>query len=298
MKKEGLIILIILFCFSKISSAITISLDKLLNNKEIIVSIIGNKASTHYYEPITLEVFNNSNNEIRIPINIGDLFIPTDRTKQALVVTAPVNIILQSNQKNSFKIKGMCIEQNNSAGNEETIYTFKKGINDKLQKLANFIYTHNYQTSAAQYAVWCLTDNTDLNSIISADSIEENSLKQFMIKEFAFNYLPQKNNYKYNYYTPPNEKVGGNFEFTITHPNDIQIAMFDKNGILIRELYNQKNVSKGVHKLNFEYDSSVYDDNVYYFKLIANNEVIVDRKWDAGAMREKFKNELKKKENR
>ncbi|MFN8238167.1 MAG: hypothetical protein U0T77_08365 [Chitinophagales bacterium] len=105
-------------------------------------------------------------------------------------------------------------------------------------------------------------------------------------------YQLKTNDYRYNYYSPPREKVGGNFEYNFSKPQDVQIAMFDKNGILVRELFNQKKVAPGEHKMNFEFDSSVYTDDVYYFKLIAMNEVLVSEKWDIQAIRDSFKQKV------
>ena len=73
----------------------------------------------------------------------------------------------------------MCTEQSDGAGNDATVYTFKSVNNEKLKKLSAFISDKKYQTSAAQYAVWSLMDNDDINSIYSADSTEENELKKF-----------------------------------------------------------------------------------------------------------------------
>lgn len=62
----------------------------------------------------------------------------------------------------------------------------------------------------------------------SSDSTK-NGLKKFMAsltgKTFT---IKSKKDYKTNYYAPPKEKVGGNFEYSFTKPQDIQIAMFDK----------------------------------------------------------------------
>ena len=89
--------------------------------------------------------------------------------------------------------------------------------------------------------------------------------------------------------------MGGNFEYNFSKSQDVQIAMFDKNGILVRELFNQKKVPSGSHTFTFEFDSNVYTDDVYYFKLIAMNDILVDQKWDVKGIRDSFK---KKIENR
>jgi len=292
------ILLLLLFAGNIFNaSANTLKLNDAIQSKKISCSIHGNSSSTHYLEPVVLELTNNSNEVLSIVVSGGEMFIPTDSNKQNILVTHTELLVLQPKEKNSFKIKGMCTERNDASGNDQTVYTFN-GINynDKLKKLADFISAKKYQSSAAQFAVWSLINDGDINSIYSSDSTEENDIKKFIANLTGKTFTVKTKDYKYNYYAPPKEKVGGNFEYSFTKAQDIQIAMFDENGILVRELFNQKKVPSGTHKLSFEYDSSVYTDAVYYFKLIVGNEVMVNRKWDAQAMRDSFKNKIENRE--
>lgn len=300
MKNRNFLLLLLtgcLFAMNQIAFCNPVKLHEALKSKKIIGSIHGNSSSTHYLEPVVLELTNISSEPISISIEDGDMFIPSDSDKQNIVVTASQLLVLQPKEKKAVNVKGMCTEPNDGSGSNETIYTFKPESNEQLKKLSQFINQKGYQSSAAQYAVWSLVSDRDINSIYSSDSTEENELKRFMAaltgKTFS---LKSKNDYKTNYYAPPKERVGGNFEYSFTKPQDIQIAMFDKNGILVRELFNQKKVPAGTHKLNFEYDSSVYTDDVYYFKLIVGDEVMVNRKWDVQVMRDSFKHKIENRE--
>lgn len=273
-----------------------LKLNEALKSKKVNCVIHGNNASTHYLEPIVLEISNTSNELVSIAIEDGDMFIPADSNKQNIVVTSSELLVLQPKTKKIINIKGMCTEHNDGSGNDATMYSFLPANNEKLKKLSGFINEKKYQSSAAQYAVWSLMDNNDINSIYSSDTTEENELKKFMASLTGKTFVVRSKDYRYNYYEPPKEKVGGMFEYSFTQAQDIQIAMFDKNGILVRELFNQKKVPAGTHKLNFEYDSSVYTDDVYYFKLIVGNEVMVNRKWDAQVMRDSFKKKIENRE--
>lgn len=273
-----------------------IKLNEALLSNKISCTIKGSSESTHYYEPIQIEINNLSNTTVNIAIETGDLFIPTDTSLQNIVVTENAPIVLLPKATKKLNIKGMCIERGDASGSKTSIYNFMPSNNDTLKKLSDFIAKNKYYSSAAQFAVWTLINNDDINGIISADTTEENNLKQILANLTGKTYtIKQKNSYKTNYYAPPREKVSGMFEYNFIEPKDIQIAMFNKNGILVRELYNQKNVAVGNHKINFAYDASVYTDDLYYFKLIANNEILVNREWDAKKIRDAFK---KKIENR
>ncbi|MDB5227316.1 MAG: hypothetical protein JWN78_1509 [Bacteroidota bacterium] len=271
-----------------------IKLNEAIKNKKISCYIHGNGASTHYLEPVIAEFTNTGSDPLELTVEDGDMFIPADSTRQNIVVTGSAIITLQPHQKKTVAFKGMCTEQQDRSGDDETVYTFKPVNNEKLRKLADFISEKKYQTTAAQYAVWSLMNNDDLNSIYSADTTEENDLRKFMAALTGKTFVLKKD-YRYNYYEPPKEKVGGNFEYNFSKPQDVQIAMFDKNGILVRELFNRKKVPAGMHTTKFEFDSAVYTDDVYYFKLIAMNGVLVNQKVDVRSIREEFR---KKIENR
>ena len=287
---------ILILTFSPPAIAVTLKLNEALKSKKVNCVIHGNSSSTHYLEPVVLEVSNTSNELVSIAVEDGDMFIPSDSNLQNIVVTSSQVLVLQPKSTKTVNIKGMCTEHTDGSGNSSTIYSFLPSNNEKLKKLSAFINEKKYQSSAAQYAVWSLMDNNDINSIYSSDSTEENDLKKFMASLTGKTFVVRSKDYRYNYYEPPKEKVGGMFEYSFTQAQDIQIAMFDKNGILVRELFNQKKVPAGTHKLNFEYDSSVYTDDVYFFKLIVGDEVMVNRKWDAQVMRDSFKKKIENRE--
>lgn len=273
-------------------SANPIPMQELIKSKKISCCIHGNSTSTHYLEPVVAIFTNLSDESVSFVIDNGDMFIPSDSAYQNIVATRQETVELKPKEKKVIKIKGMCTEQSDMSGNDNISYSFKPSGNENLRKLAAYIGENKYQTSAAQYAVWSLMNNNDINSIYSSDSTEETNLKKFMASLTGKTYKVKTNDYRYNYYSPPREKVGGNFEYNFSRPQDVQIAMFDKNGILVRELFNQKKVAPGEHQLNFEFDSSVSTDDVYFFKLIAMNEVLVSQKWDIQAIRDSFKQKV------
>ena len=72
-----------------------LKLNEALQTKKVSYTIHGNSSSTHYLEPIILEVLNTSNEPISIAIEDGDMFIPTDSAKQNIVVTSSDVLVLQ-----------------------------------------------------------------------------------------------------------------------------------------------------------------------------------------------------------
>ena len=56
--------------------------------------------------------------------------------------------------------------------------------------------------------------------------------------------------------------------------------MFNSQGIVVREIYYNANEKPWVHKVNFEFDYTVFTDEYYDIKLIANEEVMLTSRVD------------------
>jgi hypothetical protein len=267
---------------AEISFAANLTLYEALKSSNISHIIHGNSASTHYLEPIVLELTNKSSEPYRISVETGDMFIPDNTALQNIVITATDFLSLKPNSTQKFKLKGMCTESHDGSGNDKTAYTFQSSQNPKLKQLCDFISTKKYQTAAAQNAVWTLMNNDDLNNIYAADTLEENNLIRFMAA-LVGKKIPAKNpnDYRNNYHaTTPVQSVSGELNYSFSRTQDIQIAMFNSRGVLVRELVNKKKVTPGRYTQTYQFDSSVYPEDVYQIKLIMNNEIALSQKWD------------------
>ncbi|MCB0508780.1 MAG: hypothetical protein R2739_07290 [Chitinophagales bacterium] len=263
-----------------------IPLQDAIVKKMVHCTITGNDASIHYLEPIIIAVENKGNQTLQLTINSGDLFIPNDEKRQNIIATQAELIVLKPNEKIQKKIRGMCTEQSDMSGNSSIHYSIRPSKNDTLTELANFIAANKFQSAAGQLAVWTIADNSDINTVFSADSTEQEILKKYLAQLTGKTFAVKTNDYKTNYYAPPKSKVSGSIEFNFLDTKDVQVAMFNENGILVREIYNQKNIPPGKHTFQFSYDGSIYTDDIYHIKLIAGMDVMVDRVWDVKAMRD------------
>ncbi|TAE72717.1 MAG: hypothetical protein EAZ85_09010 [Bacteroidetes bacterium] len=68
-------------------------------------------------------------------------------------------------------------------------------------------------------------------------------------------------------------EMWGNGRVSIQKTCHLRVGMFDVNGILIREIYNNPAEKIGTHTLEYAYDCDVYTDKEYHFKIIKDNIV-------------------------
>jgi hypothetical protein len=295
MKKIYLIAFLIGFSFLSFSIN-TVSFKTALKDNKISYTAESNPKGTHYLGPILLTVYNNNTNELQVNLNAGDLFIPTESMYQNIVVTQSSKIYLLPNQKITIIVQGNCTESHDKSGIKTTKYTFSENSNIQLLKLAYFIDSLNLKSSGVQSAIWNLVNNDDYNTINSSDSVEELSLRKYVAKLQNKKFVLRKNDYESNYYyTPPAaQRIRGYFEYVRTtyvpqvDTTNIQIAMFDENNILVRELYNSKNIESGYNKIIYQFDGSVYKNDIYYFKMIVNYEVKSSKKFNIKAVKEQY----------
>ena len=74
--------------------------------------------------------------------------------------------------------------------------------------------------------------------------------------------------------------MGGEFKYKLSQQRSISIAMFDKNNIVVRELYNNPAVPTGVHTFNYEFDASCFTDDFYYIRMIEDHRIVLEGKID------------------
>jgi len=54
--------------------------------------------------------------------------------------------------------------------------------------------------------------------------------------------------------------------------------MFSKDNIVVKELLYNPSVSIGTHTFTYKYDATAFNDPVYYFKLIIDGDVKINKK--------------------
>jgi hypothetical protein len=288
-------ILLLLLFINSANVNSNIEITQAIKQSKVSASILGNEKSTHYHEPIILNISNNTFAELNVSIPAGTLFFPNDEKEQTLIATQNIFAKLSSKQSKKIILKAMCIEPWDMAGDGESVYNAKENTNDTLVQFANFISKNKYFTSCAQSGLWTLIRKNSLSNVYGADTIEQNNIRNYLAKNAGLKILnnSELNDYRYNYYLQPKETLSGYFQFGMQTPHHIQIAMFDTTGILVRELFNQQNfLPKKNEKLAYKFDFEVYTQDKYFVKLIVDNEIVMNRTVNAKAFRDKYKNML------
>ena len=281
MKLFPLFSLIILFCFGFIKPEENkpINLKDAVAQKLVQTTIEYAQNATHYGKSISIMVFNISKNPISVAIPNGELFEPTDPEYQNMVVTDDAIFVLKAGEAKRMDIYAMCTEPQDRGAQKGVTYKLSNTPDSKLKTLTQKLHELKALETEGQYAVWALMDkNRGLETVYGSDTTLAANLRTFL-SALTGKKLPDPSlmtNYASNYYSPPSiskETIRGNFDFNYSNPKNICVGMFNTSGTLVRELYREANVKPGFKKINFEFDSQTYTDDVYNFYLIADGKI-------------------------
>lgn len=279
-----LALLPLLYAFKFKPQVEELTLKQAIDKGYIRCTFENNKGYTHYSQCLLAKITNTSNKLISLKIENGTQVNPEDSVYQNLIVTENLFVSLNPQENRALPIYAMCTEPHDRApGTNHVTYTLNKDAQGVMKAVTELITSKHYQNSEGQQAVWCVASNSGLDNISGYDTVAVKNL-QLCIAKLTGKKIPPPpapDDYKRNYYAPTYVKkitVGGEFEFSFAKPRNILVGMFDKNNVLVRELYKKDGETPGAHKQKYEFDGSVYTDSYYYIRLIADGQTRLETK--------------------
>jgi hypothetical protein len=244
----------------------------------------SNNGFSHYGKCLKLKIENKSNTKVDYTIPAGYQLQASDSNYQNLVVTENVFVSVLPKQKVVLPIFAMCTESHDAApGSEVLTYKPLPQSNQNLSELCQLIAQEKWHNSEAQQAVWCLVEDRSLSRISGFDTAVVRKLQTKIAKltNKKMPLAPAKTDYHRNYYATPSVikiKVGGSYSFYFSRTKSVQIAMFNTQNVLVRELYKNEQEAPGRKTINYAFDASVYTEPVYYMRMFVDGEKRLETK--------------------
>ncbi len=130
---------------------------------------------------LTLTIWNKTKKAITIELLAGEYLEPDDDGEQRLLVGQTVELLATANQKPAqTKVFAFCSQLTKHSPKVGGIFKNKETAPKPIYELANLIDKGKYLSSAAQEAVWCLTDNANVQWIMSDNAAEEKALREYV----------------------------------------------------------------------------------------------------------------------
>ncbi len=278
---------LIIFLFTSIVSTATLQTSSnntqlldAMEQQQVSVRFTGATGSTHYLKPLTAYIQNLKNKEISIVVPAGYHFRSDDTAVQDIIITQEELIVLKPREELEINLSGMCIQHFNSSPGAEDGFKLVGFSKPELRKLAVYLDEKNIQNYEGQRAMWVVSDGEKLDNIIGISNSGHRELidltasitNQPTLTDQHFARVKQEVDspvYK--------SELKGKFEFKFPKDVPIQIAIFDDNGIVLQEIYNQTAPS-GRQEVTYTFDAMPYAGKTIHSKLIAFDKVLMDRK--------------------
>jgi len=231
---------------------------------------------------IEMKVLNNTNEPLRLSLNSGLKLDSKDEGQQDILVTKDQEIYLGAKQLRSFSVFGMCCQAHNSAPVKNSVYTLAGSVDTNLVKLAGFIDKNNYSSSyTAQQAVWVISDNNSIASIVDGSQEDVNKLRKFVSK-ITGRTIPIYN----VFYRQENSadlrgevnRIEGTFSYSLADNDHVTIGIYDTSGKLVQLLFRERPHESGDYKLFYTFKTKDLPNGTYYARMSADGAVVKEEK--------------------
>ncbi len=253
--------------FLQAKSAFTIK--DAVTQKKVAVKLVSN--GKHVGKCVTFTIKNLADKPISVLIDAGRRLKNHNSDNQDLIVTQQLLVQLKPKQTTNIPIYAMCGEAKDASPKSTDNFTIAENDNADLKGLALLIYKRNFQTDAGQHAIWTITDGYDAKEIVSADTLEQNTLRRYVsalayVKNTAVAGVPAK---KINLYTG----------FTLFERKQVTVQVLDAQGNVLKTFINDYPFTAGSHSLRYEFATEAGEVKTYLLKIIANNEMVLQREF-------------------
>lgn len=257
-------------------------LSEALQKKLVTVSLSGAKSDTafkgesssHYGPCMQLEVSNASADNLTLNLEYGYKLVPDDSSLQTMIVTQTLIVKLPPRQKKNYRVYAMCSEAHDGGPTPGSNFVLRTRATGHLLGLTELLNRKKYQGNAAQNAVWCLTDNYDIQSIFSTDTTMMYELRRFVAKAKGKGAEKVYAAVTSEPYTEP-EPVrtvsptiySGSFSYSFSRTSNITIALYDEDNKLKKTYLSNQTQGSGEHTYNYKVSSEEMDNKRHYVRL-------------------------------
>jgi hypothetical protein len=294
MNVKHVLLLVALIVFGHANAKLSYKLSEALQNKLVSVKITGAKpdtsgvyVSSHVGPCMAMEVVSASAEDLLLSLEYGYRLEPADSSVQTMIVTQTLMVNLAPKQKKNYRIYAMCTEAHDSGPSSSESFKLGKRFSGNILSLAEMINRKRYQTDAAQYAMWCLTNGYDLSSIYSDDTTQMYDLRRFVAKAKG---LPLASIYESNTgstYTPANSAstapaprvvrtrmiYSGSMTYSISRTAKIMIALFDEDNHMKKVYVNNESQREGEYTYNYELSSDEMNNKKHYLRMFRDGRL-------------------------
>ena len=281
------ILLLLFFVYSVSKSEATSKLSEAIQKKLVTVSLKGAKQDTsfhgeyssHYGPCMALEISNSSASELNLNLEYGYKLEPEDSSLQTMLVTQTLMVNLQPKQKKSYRIYAMCMEAHDGGPSPDKKFSLGKRNSGTLLGLSELLNRKKYQGDAAQNAVWCMTNNYELQSIFSDDTVMMYDLRKFVARAKGIDQTKIYEAASNRAYSEPVRTFttrtiySGSLSYSFAKTSKVMIALFDEDNHMKKIYVNNEPQHEGEYTYSYQIGSDEMENKKHYLRMIRDGRL-------------------------
>lgn len=250
----------------------TIDIREAVKAGWISMTVEGNGG--HEGKSIRLKLMNLKKKKLEIYVPAGLIFLSVDSTLQDLIIIQERLLVLDKLQKRSFTLYAMCIQSGNSSPIKGSLFEVGDEAETKLMELVKHIDENNIRTSAAQYALWAVSDNKRVENIVEPKlAIFTANLLGKPIPAYIIRHARQNRPGQSAFVDAP-VVIEGTFKYKSDKTRVVSFGLYNKDGKLLFSAFDNQEQKKGHHKFKFLFEVRNVAKGKYYARLMSEGEVL------------------------
>jgi len=277
---------VLLFASGALPAEVSYTLPQAIQKKLVTMQIKGAKADTsfhgasssHYGPCMAMEIYTSSSEALNLNLEYGYKLEPSDTNLQTMMVTQNLMVKLQPKQKKTYRIYAMCTQAHDGGPSPDAAFVMGKRTTGSLLGLAELINRKKYQNDAAQNAVWCLTDNYDVQTIFSEDTTMMYELRRFVAKAKGLSLDKIYEEKAVDTYEPARTITtrtvySGSLSYSCSKTSKVMIALFDEDNKMKRVYVNNETQREGTYTYNYQIGSDEMEQKKHYLRMFRDGKL-------------------------
>jgi len=261
----------------------SVSIHELISKGALRVSVQG--AGGHEGECILMYLENPSADTTFFRIEPGRVLSSLDTSIQDILITREEMLSLAPGEQRMIDIYGFCGQASNASPDSAQVFRVGEMADSMVVVLAEFLNErdNNFPEDAIQHAVWCLTDDYDVDEIYSDDlaSIADlrtlvASLKGNEEQWFSIENVPASSG-GYSYYT---KTITGKFEIFIPVDCMVDIIIIDEYGEKWDEFEKDVPYKDGTYQYSFKLTATNWPQGKYFLCILGDGNLLYKKAFE------------------
>jgi len=233
-----------------------------------------NHNPSFYKQCVTLVATNTSSVPATILLPAGTFLQPTDESVQRFMITKSENIFVKPKSTVKQHIFAMCTEAHDGGPGPKTVFTLGTSAPPNWVKLAALIEEKNYQNTAAQHAVWALSDNYPQSNVYDEDKTATMELRNYIAGVRHEAVLPYEAPHGYS--SRWFKSIPVEYDYNLHVPHRVTLKVYTGENLLLKTVYENKMIPVG---------DQHYADTMYVPLSFPGERVTLKiYRWDNGAL--------------